>query len=210
MKKFTFLMIALFIAAMGFAQTKNLADVKHLPAGMHSQSTHRTYNYAQRQTRDNDQALVVLSVGDVWGDGTGYQLLIDADNEGWSSSSGPDCSSTYTQWEYMIPANASADCPGHRSTDSRCPVPSSMPAATDRSRGRNVGLHLDDPRRWRGPPTGSCRRPGRRCRDWWPRTPKAYRSRYRRWDSCTRCRPGPAPRGSSGTAGRTWPRRTRC
>ena len=109
MKKFTFLMIALFIAAMGFAQTKNLADVKHLPAGMHSQSTHRTYNYAQRQTRDNDQALVVLSVGDVWGDGTGYQLLIDADNEGWSSSSGPDCGSTYTQWEYMIPANASAN-----------------------------------------------------------------------------------------------------
>ena len=54
-------------------------------------------------------ATVVLTAGDVWGDGTGYQLLIDADNEGWSDSYGPSCGSAYTQWEYMIPANASAN-----------------------------------------------------------------------------------------------------
>lgn len=54
-------------------------------------------------------ATVILTAGDVWGDGTGYQLLIDADNAGWADSYGPDCGSTYTQWEYMIPANASAD-----------------------------------------------------------------------------------------------------
>lgn len=54
-------------------------------------------------------ATEILTAGDVWGDGTGYQLLIDADNAGWTDSYGPDCGSTYTQWEYMIPANASAD-----------------------------------------------------------------------------------------------------
>lgn len=54
-------------------------------------------------------ATVILTAGDVWGDGTGYQLLIDADNAGWTDSYGPDCGSTYTQWEYMISANASAD-----------------------------------------------------------------------------------------------------
>ena len=54
-------------------------------------------------------ATIVLSVGDVWGDGTGDQILIDADDEGWTDSHGPSCGSTYTQWEYMIPANASAN-----------------------------------------------------------------------------------------------------
>lgn len=54
-------------------------------------------------------ATVILTAGDVWGDGTGYQLLIDANNAGWADDYGPDCGSTYTQWEYMIPANASAD-----------------------------------------------------------------------------------------------------
>lgn len=54
-------------------------------------------------------ATIVLTAGDVWGDGTGYQILIDADDAGWTDSYGPACGSAYTQWEYMIPANASAD-----------------------------------------------------------------------------------------------------
>lgn len=54
-------------------------------------------------------ATVVLTVGDVWGDGTGYQLLIDADNAGWADSYGPACGEAYSGWEYMIPANAMAD-----------------------------------------------------------------------------------------------------
>ncbi len=54
-------------------------------------------------------ATIVLTAGDVWGDGTGYQILIDADNIGWTETYGPDCGSEYTIWEYMIPANASAD-----------------------------------------------------------------------------------------------------
>ena len=54
-------------------------------------------------------ATIVLTAGDVWSDGTGYQVLIDADNAGWTNSYGPDCGSAYTDWEYMIPTNASAN-----------------------------------------------------------------------------------------------------
>ncbi|MCR4965787.1 MAG: DUF2436 domain-containing protein [Bacteroidales bacterium] len=56
-------------------------------------------------------ATVALEAHDVWGDGTGYQLVLDADAAGWSDTHGPDCGSSYDSygWEYMIPANASAD-----------------------------------------------------------------------------------------------------
>lgn len=54
-------------------------------------------------------ATITLTVGDVWGDGTGYQILIDADNAGWSDTHGPACGDAYTDWEYMIPSNAMAD-----------------------------------------------------------------------------------------------------
>ncbi|MCR5115286.1 MAG: DUF2436 domain-containing protein [Bacteroidales bacterium] len=54
-------------------------------------------------------ATIVLTAGDVWSDGTGYQVLIDADNVLWGDSHGPACGSVYTDWEYMIPSNASAD-----------------------------------------------------------------------------------------------------
>ncbi len=53
-------------------------------------------------------ATVVLTAGDVWGDGTGYQLLIDADNQRYLENFGPPCGSQYTQWEYTIPENAYA------------------------------------------------------------------------------------------------------
>lgn len=54
-------------------------------------------------------AKIILEAHDVWGDGTGYQILIDADNVEWTSTYGPNCGSAYTDWEYMIPANASAN-----------------------------------------------------------------------------------------------------
>ena len=54
-------------------------------------------------------ATVVLTAGDIWEDGTGYQILIDADNVLWEENHGPDCGSAYSDWEYMIPANASAN-----------------------------------------------------------------------------------------------------
>ena len=54
-------------------------------------------------------AKIILEAHDVWGDGTGYQILIDADNVEWTGTHGPNCGSAYTDWEYMIPANASAN-----------------------------------------------------------------------------------------------------
>lgn len=55
---------------------------------------------------------ITLEVHDVWGDGTGYQLLIDADNAGWSDTYGPDCGTTYSGWEYTIPASATMGSDG--------------------------------------------------------------------------------------------------
>ncbi|MCQ2283510.1 MAG: DUF2436 domain-containing protein [Bacteroidales bacterium] len=57
-------------------------------------------------------AKIVLEAYDVWGDGTGYQLLIDADNAGWDDTRGPDCGSTYSGWEYVIPAGATMAADG--------------------------------------------------------------------------------------------------
>lgn len=51
-------------------------------------------------------ARIVLSANDVWGDGTGYQMLIDADNVEYTETYGPDCGSTYSGFEYVIPAAA--------------------------------------------------------------------------------------------------------
>ena len=60
-------------------------------------------------------ATVTLTVGDVWGDGSGYQMLLDADGTAYGStipttggltSSGNASASVYNQFEYKIPENA--------------------------------------------------------------------------------------------------------
>lgn len=60
-------------------------------------------------------ARIVLNAGDIWGDGSGYQLLIDADANTFGSiipTSGPltnygdASSSVYAEFEYKIPTNA--------------------------------------------------------------------------------------------------------
>lgn len=60
-------------------------------------------------------AMVTLVVGDVWGDGTGYQLLLDADADAYGrlfqksgplNQSGDAPTSIYNQFEYKIPENA--------------------------------------------------------------------------------------------------------
>ena len=60
-------------------------------------------------------ALVKLTAGDVWGDGSGYQMLIDADAtaygtiipvEGGLTNSGNAPAGLYDNFEYMIPENA--------------------------------------------------------------------------------------------------------
>ena len=61
--------------------------------------------------KNAQNATVTLEAHDVWSDGTGYQLLLDADNVEWTESYGPECGSSYDSygWEYMIPSNASAN-----------------------------------------------------------------------------------------------------
>lgn len=60
------------------------------------------------------QATLILEAHDVWGDGTGYQLLLDADHTAYGDiipTTGPlyqtDApASLYAEFEYKIPANA--------------------------------------------------------------------------------------------------------
>ena len=59
-------------------------------------------------------ATVILTAGDVWGDGTGYQMLLDADATAYGTiipeegalTPGNASASTYAQFEYKIPENA--------------------------------------------------------------------------------------------------------
>ncbi len=60
-------------------------------------------------------ARVTLTAGDVWGDGSGYQMLLDADataygleipTTGAITASGDVAASVYAEFEYKIPANA--------------------------------------------------------------------------------------------------------
>ena len=114
MKKFTFLMIALLVAAMGFAQNRGSAEAnkpteRFIP-NLKLAQTHK----ATKTTRDG-QATIVLVAGDVWGDGSGYQLLLDADataygtvfpESGPLTTSGNASAEVYAAFEYKIPENA--------------------------------------------------------------------------------------------------------
>lgn len=55
-------------------------------------------------------ATITLEAHDVWGDGTGYQILLDADAAEYANlpSQWP-CGTSYASYEYMIPTNASPD-----------------------------------------------------------------------------------------------------
>jgi hypothetical protein len=66
-----------------------------------------------------DNATVILTAGDVWGDGSGYQMLLDADANAYGTTI-PEtgalstaCSGNeaiYAQFEYKIPTNADGVC----------------------------------------------------------------------------------------------------
>jgi hypothetical protein len=74
-----------------------------------------SYNLRYRPIEGSPMATVILTAGDVWGDGTGYQMLIDADATAYGSiipetggltSSGDASAATYAEFEYKIPVNA--------------------------------------------------------------------------------------------------------
>nr|MCR4826096.1 fibronectin type III domain-containing protein [Bacteroidales bacterium] len=73
------------------------------------------YNLRYRKLTDADYATITFAPNDVWQDGTGYQLLLDADanaygtiipESGGLTTSGNASAAVYAEFEYKFPANA--------------------------------------------------------------------------------------------------------
>ena len=121
MKKILAALIALF-PFWGFS-AENQPDAR--PAGASAPGSRpvpvRIRQIGQKPAAEADKAVVTLTVEYNWGDGTGYQLLLDADatafgtlfpsdaNVGYWNESGGIADSVYAGFEYKIPADASGD-----------------------------------------------------------------------------------------------------
>ena len=110
--------MALLVATMGFAQNKSSANLKSKTDCRTIVPPKSTVQNSIRALRSNE-AIIILSAGDVWGDGSGYQMLLDADATAYGSTipttgnlstSGDVPSSVYDQFEYKIPTNADGAC----------------------------------------------------------------------------------------------------
>ena len=64
-----------------------------------------TYNIQYREYDATAPVTVILTAGDVWGDGSGYQMLLDADATAYDNFS-TNGISDYSIFEYKIPTNA--------------------------------------------------------------------------------------------------------
>ena len=93
----------------------SVADITPTSAVVSWQGTSDAYNVKYRRLPVSTDATVVLTVGDVWGDGTGYQMLLDSDATAYGNilpetgpfNRGDDVSDEiYSQFEYKIPENA--------------------------------------------------------------------------------------------------------
>ena len=78
-----------------------------------------TYNIQYREFDPNVPATITLTVGNIWPDGSGYQMLLDADANVYgtiiptSGSLTTSCEidqTLYDAFEYKIPSNADASC----------------------------------------------------------------------------------------------------
>ena len=71
------------------------------------------YNLRYRTTDAPTTATVILTAGDVWGDGSGYQMILDADANQYGVAFDPDNYewniTDYSDFEYLIPTNADFD-----------------------------------------------------------------------------------------------------
>lgn len=79
------------------------------------QGTTAAYNLKYRRIPVSTTAIVTLTAGDIFGDGTGYQMLLDAEATAYGSiipetggltSYGDASAEVYSQFEYKIPENA--------------------------------------------------------------------------------------------------------
>lgn len=85
----------------------SVADITPASAVVNWQGTSDAYNLKYRRLPVSTDATVVLTVGDVWEDGTGYQMLLDSDATAYGSFIEVDMSDEdYSQFEYKIPENA--------------------------------------------------------------------------------------------------------
>ena len=93
-------------------------DVKATSATLDWAGSQESYTLRYRHELAADPtapATIIFTVGDVWGDGSGYQMLLDADataygtiipETGGLTTSGDASAATYAEFEYKIPENA--------------------------------------------------------------------------------------------------------
>lgn len=93
----------------------SVADITPASAVVSWQGTSDAYNLKYRRLPVSTDATVVLTVGDVWEDDTGYQMLLDGDataygdiipENGGLTTEGDASDEIYSQFEYKIPENA--------------------------------------------------------------------------------------------------------
>jgi gingipain R/gingipain K len=103
-----------FLAMSVFAQKFDvqLSRKGSLP---NQKATAKLVRVSPTPTRDASDAHIILTAGDVWGDGTGYQMLLDADHTAYGvqipttgalTASGNASAAVYNAFEYKIPVNA--------------------------------------------------------------------------------------------------------
>ena len=93
-------------------------DVKATSATLDWAGSQESYNLQYREALPIDPtapATIIFTADDVWGDGSGYQMLLDADataygtiipETGALTTSGDASAETYAEFEYKIPENA--------------------------------------------------------------------------------------------------------
>ena len=125
MKKFLFIMLMGVLALPMMSQSK--AEEAAYRAGFRSTTkvvAHKTFkrqhiNVALRDEIPEGYASVTLAAGDLWQDGSGYQMLLDADATAYGvlfpetgplTQGGDADASVYAQFEYKIPENADGSC----------------------------------------------------------------------------------------------------
>ena len=124
MKKITLMLLAALLLPMAMnAETKSYVQqikktskvvVNSTPTAVKATKTVK-FNAAPKADIPEGYASVTLTAGDVWQDGSGYQMLIDADataygtiipETGALTASGDASAETYAEFEYKIPENA--------------------------------------------------------------------------------------------------------
>ena len=92
-----------------------VSNIEPYAAQVSWEGTNNGYNLRYREIDLTGMAMVTLKVDNIWSDGSGYQMLLDADataygtiipEEGGLTSSGDADASVYDEFDYKIPTNA--------------------------------------------------------------------------------------------------------